>query len=127
MTMPTASLNFLHPQLMPIVGTPTNSSLKLLTKEVYANARAIPSTCGGGGHGHLGLVMPIAKLLFNSVVLTPGVRCMIGDLKDFYLGTPMPTSDYAYMHIPMAILPQAIIDHYNLTLLIYKGHIYIKI
>jgi len=35
-----------------------------------------------------------AKLLFNSVVSTPGAWCMIGDLKDLYLGTPMPTSDY---------------------------------
>jgi len=68
-----------------------------------------------------------AKLLFNSVVSTPGARCMIGDLKDFYLGTPMPTSDYAYMRIPITVLPQAIIDHYNLTPLIYKGHVYVEI
>jgi len=67
------------------------------------------------------------KLLFNSVVLTPGVHCMIRDLKDFYLGTPMPTNNYAYMCILMTVLPQAIIDYCNLTPLIYKGHVYIEI
>jgi len=30
----------------------------------------------------------MAKLLFNSIVSTPNGCCMIGDLKDFYLGTP---------------------------------------
>jgi len=45
------------------------------------------------------------KLLFNSMVSTPGGWCMMGDLKDFYLGTPMLPSDYAYMCIPVAVLP----------------------
>jgi len=51
---------FLHLMLTRIIGTPTNSSIKLLTKEVYTNACAVPSMHGGGGHGHLGLVMPDA-------------------------------------------------------------------
>jgi len=48
---------------MLIVGTPTNTSLKLVTKDIYAKSHAIPSTCRGGSHGHLGLVMPVAKYL----------------------------------------------------------------
>jgi len=32
-----------------------------------------------------------AQLLFNSVISTPSAQCMMGDLKDFYLGTPMQT------------------------------------
>jgi len=39
--------------------------------------------------------LTMAKLLFNSVVSTPNAKCMMGDLKDFYLGTPMPAKDYA--------------------------------
>jgi len=61
--MPSTMLTFLHPCLMLIVGTPTNTSLKLLTKEIYANTNAIPSTCRGGGHGHLGLVMTVAEYI----------------------------------------------------------------
>jgi len=57
MATPTSSLTFLHPCLTPINGLPTNSALCLLTKEIYANVCAIPSTHGGGTHGHLGLVM----------------------------------------------------------------------
>jgi len=59
----TSTLTFPHPKLTPIVGTPTNSGIKQLTKEIYANARAIPSTRGGGGHGHLGLVMPVGEYM----------------------------------------------------------------
>jgi len=68
-----------------------------------------------------------AKLLFNSVVSTPNAKCMMGNLKDFYLGTPMPTKDYAYMRIPVAVLPDEIIDHYNLCLLIHKDHVHVEI
>jgi len=48
---------------MLIVGTPTNTSLKLLTKEIYANAHAIPSTCRGSRHGHLDLIMRVAEYI----------------------------------------------------------------
>jgi len=68
-----------------------------------------------------------AKLLFNSMVSMPKAKCMMGDLKDFYLGTPMLAKDYAYMHILVAVLPKEILDHYNWCPLIHKGHIYVKI
>jgi len=51
----------------------------------------------------------------------------MGDLKDFYLGTPMPAKDYAYMYIPVAILPPDIIEHYNLHPFIHNNHVYIEI
>jgi len=60
-------------------------------------------------------------------VSTPNAKCMMGDLKDFYLGTPMPAKDYAYMRIPVAVLPDAIIEHYQLCPLIHKGHVYVEI
>ena len=61
--MPTSSLAFPHPCLTTIVNTPTNTTIKLLTKEIYANAHAIPSTQGSGNHGHLGFIMPAATYL----------------------------------------------------------------
>ena len=51
------SLTFPHPELTPIVGEPTTTSLRLLQKELYANARAIYSTRGGGANGHLRLLI----------------------------------------------------------------------
>ena len=60
-TAPT--LAFLHPALTKISGQPSNTSITLLTREIYANARTIPSLCGGGAHGHLGTVMSDANYL----------------------------------------------------------------
>ncbi len=68
-----------------------------------------------------------AKLLFNSVVSTPGAQCMMGDLKDFYLGTPMQPADYAYMHIPVTVIPPTVMDHYKLHDLVHRGHVYVEI
>jgi len=58
--MPKPSLTFPHEKPTPIVGAPTYLTVKLLIKEVFANAHAIPSTRAGGNHGHLGFIMPAA-------------------------------------------------------------------
>jgi hypothetical protein len=59
----TSSLTFPHPILTPITTKPTNSTLQVLQREIYANARAIHSTRGGGAHGHLAIIMPAANYL----------------------------------------------------------------
>jgi len=68
-----------------------------------------------------------AKLLFNSVISTPNARCMMGDLKDFYLGMPMQPRDYAYMQIPVGIIPTDVMEHYQLRDLVHNGHVYVEI
>ena len=61
MAVPSPSpLVFPHPVLTPITGRPTNTTLQTLQKQLYANARAIHSTRGGGANGHLALIMPDA-------------------------------------------------------------------
>jgi len=67
-----------------------------------------------------------AKLLFNSIMSTPGGKCMMGDLKDFYLGVPMPSTDYAYMCIPISVIPVKIMFNYNLQGLVHNGHVYVE-
>jgi hypothetical protein len=57
-TPATTTLPFPHPILTPVLREPTNKSLQLLQQELYANARAIHSTRGGGNNGHLALIMP---------------------------------------------------------------------
>jgi hypothetical protein len=57
------TLPFPHPMLTPITGEPNNASLQLLQQELFANARAIHSTRGGGANGHLALVMPAPAYL----------------------------------------------------------------
>jgi len=69
----------------------------------------------------------MVKFLFNSIISMPNAKCMMGDLKEFYLGTPMEPKDYAYMHIPLHMLPNNIIEHYQLKPLIHNGHVYVEI
>jgi hypothetical protein len=66
-----------------------------------------------------------AKLLFNSVLSTPGAMFLTADLKDFYLGTPM--SRYEYMRIPIWMLPDNIIEQHNLTPLFHNGSFCVEI
>jgi len=52
---------------------------------------------------------------------------MMGNLKDFYLRTPMPPKDYAYMRIPITVIPANVMDHYQLHDLVHNGHVYVEI
>jgi hypothetical protein len=67
MAAPT-TLTLPHPILTPIITTPTNSSIQVLQKQLYANARAVPSTRGGGVNGHLALVMAAPAYLARATV-----------------------------------------------------------
>jgi hypothetical protein len=66
-----------------------------------------------------------AKLLINSTVSTPNAKFMAADLKDFYLGTPM--TRYEYMRVPLWMLPNEIIEQYNLRPLFHNGYVYVEI
>jgi len=63
MSLTAPTLAFLHPTLTKISGQPSNTSITLLTREIYTNARTIPSLHGGGAHSHLGMVMSDADYL----------------------------------------------------------------
>ena len=48
----------------------------------------------------------------NSVISTKGARYMCGDCSNFYLATPLER--HQYMRIPIELIPQEIIDLYQL-------------
>jgi hypothetical protein len=50
---------------------------------------------------------------------------MCGDIRNFYLGTPMERKEY--IGLPIGLIPKEIIDAYNLLPLIHNGHIYMEI
>ena len=54
-------LYFQHRTLTPIIGRPTYASLQTLLVQLKANAHAVPTTLGGGQHGHLGLILSDAR------------------------------------------------------------------
>ena len=66
-----------------------------------------------------------AKLLINSTISTPGARYMCCDVKNFYLGTPL--TRYEYIKIPLHIIPDEIIQEYNLNEIADNGYIYCEI
>ena len=57
--------------------------------------------------------LPTIKMLWNSVLSTPGARYMTLDISNFYLGTPMASPKY--MRLPLKLIPQEIVDEYKLT------------
>ena len=66
------------------------------------------------------------KRVFNSVVSTPGERCLLTDIKKIYLNNIL--QDPEFMRIPLKIFQQEIIDAYKLnTLVDNKRWIYMRI
>jgi hypothetical protein len=66
-----------------------------------------------------------AKILLNSVLSRPGAKYMTGDLKDFYLKTPM--EHYEYVRLPIEVIPPISIIEHNLLSLVHKGYIYAEV
>lgn len=64
---------FQHRTLVKIHGKPTYESLKILLNQIKANASSVPTTIGGGNHGHLGLVLSDLRYatLSNTPFATP--------------------------------------------------------
>ena len=56
------------------------------------------------------------KCVFDSVLSTPGDRCLLADIKHFYLNNILP--DPEIMRVPLKIIPQEIIDTCGM---IFKG------
>jgi hypothetical protein len=56
--------------------------------------------------------MTLVKILLNSIISTKGAKCVILDLKDFYLNTPMKR--YKYMRLKISDIPEEIIQEYKL-------------
>ena len=66
-----------------------------------------------------------AKIVINSTISTPKSNYLVGYVKNFYLGTTI--TRYEYLRISVNIIPQEIIDQYNLLTLVSNGYLYIEI
>ena len=70
--------------------------------------------------------LPTIKMHVNSTISLKGARYMTGDVKNFYLGTPMKNFEYAKYH--RRNIPQEFIDLNNLEQLFNEeGFIYMQI
>ena len=70
--------------------------------------------------------MLVAKILFNSVISTPGARFMTMDISNFYLMTPLKRPEY--IRVRLADMPDEIIREYDLRNKVNaKGFIFIEV
>ena len=70
--------------------------------------------------------MTLVKIFFNSVISTKGAKCVMLDIKDFYLNTPM--ARYEYMRLKLTDIPEEIIVEYKLRdIATPDGYVYIEV
>ena len=69
--------------------------------------------------------LTMTKLLFNSVVSTERATFATADIGNFYLGTPMDV--YEYMFLPINVIPDKIVQQYNLQKIATNGKVYCEI
>jgi len=65
------------------------------------------------------------KCLLNSVVSTPNANFISIDIEDYYLNSKLTTPEY--MIVERKLVPQEIIDHYNLEALFNNDKILIEV
>ena len=65
------------------------------------------------------------KLLWNSVISTPGARYSTVDIKSFYLETPLDR--FEYMKMSMDLIPDEFADAYGLHEKAKDGYVYMEI
>jgi hypothetical protein len=65
------------------------------------------------------------KILINSTLSTEDAATMMMDMKNYYLGTPLPW--FEYMKMLLSRFPEEIVQKYNLNALAVDGWIYIEI
>ena len=69
--------------------------------------------------------MLVAKMLFNSVISTPGAKFMTMDISNFYLNTPLKRPEFIRLNI--RDIPREIIEEYKLRDIADKdGSIYLQ-
>ena len=70
--------------------------------------------------------MILFKILVNSIISTPNAKCLMMDIKDFYLNTPMKRPEY--IKLKLTDIPEEVIEHYNLReLATPDGYVYCKV
>jgi hypothetical protein len=65
------------------------------------------------------------KILINSNLSTEDAAMMMMDIKNYYLGTPLPR--FEYMKMLLSRFPEEIVQKYNLNALAVDGWVYIEI
>ena len=126
-----STMFFIHPSKIPRGRKVTYGRLVASLRPNKAEVNRVRLTIGGDRLDYVGSTttrmasLTTTKCLLNSVVSTQNAKFMGLDIKDFYYKTPLET--YEYMQLPLKIIPQEIIDEYDLTSIAVKDIVYIEI
>jgi hypothetical protein len=131
--MPTGTntIVFIKRHAVPTGRQVTYGRLVSSIRPTKAETHRVRVTVGGDKLDFPGLTatqcasLTTTKCLLNSTVSTPNAKFMVLDVKNFYYGTPMER--YEYMKLPLKLIPQEIVDQYQLLDLVSDGYIYIEI
>jgi hypothetical protein len=130
----TETMEFMFLQDIPKGTKITYARIVVADRPEKPNPRRVRLTIGGDRVEYDGITstkaaeLPTAKLVFNSVISTPNARFMTIDIKDFFLQTArMPEKDFAYMKIAMNVIPDDIIQKYNLLTMAHNGFVYVRV
>eukprot|EP00957_Ditylum_brightwellii_P189305 14408882-Ditylum_brightwellii.AAC.1 len=88
-------------------------------------------TCGGDRIQYHGAVatptadIATAKILFDSLISTPGAQYLGLNIKDCYLNTHLESPEF--IQFPMSLIPQEIINQYKLLPLVHNDYVHINI
>ena len=127
----TETMFFIHPSKIPKHKKPTYMRIVAAYRPEKKDPYRVRFTCGGDRIEYFGDVstktadMTTVKCLINDTLSTPNAKCMMADLSNFYLETPM--ADYEYMRIPRWVVPDAIMEQYKLKDLVINGNLYVEI
>jgi hypothetical protein len=69
--------------------------------------------------------LTVTKTILNSVCSTKAALYMNMYIKNYYLGTPLER--YEYVCIPISMIPNKIMDEYNLHALVHNGYLYVEV
>ena len=130
----TDTIRFIHVKDIPDGKKPTYLKMVVADRPEKVNPKRVRNTIGGdriqydGDTSTKAAELTTCKIFLNSVISTPGAKCVTGDLKDFYLQTAkMPTKDFAYMMIPINVIPPDIIAKYKLMDMVVNGKVYVEV
>ena len=122
-----------HPQDQPLDRRKDTTYYNPQTKEkLKDNAKVyrIRGTIGGDRINYTGITkantaaMPVVKMLLQSVV-SDVAEFMTIDIKDFYLNTQLPRSEW--MRLPVKFLSESILNKYNLQQYIHNGAVLFEV
>ncbi len=123
---------FIPKSIVPAHKSPTYGCICCNYRPQKEEKYCVRLTIGGnwidspGNKSTLTADLTTAKLLIISIISTPGANFLGINLANFYLNTPMPNPEYMYLHLD--IIPNKIIDHYNLRNIVTPdGWVYIEI